>query len=158
MKKTSLKTYALWILGTEAVGALSAFLTRDGMALYRTAVIKPPLSPPPIVFPIAWTALYAMMGGAAARVCGSGPTEERARGLRLYGVQLGFNFLWSILFFEYEAFGASLLWLMILWTLILRTKQSFGRVDQTAGRLMLPYLAWVTFAAYLNAGVWVLNK
>lgn len=158
MEKRPWKTYAFWILFTEAVGALSGFLTRDGMELYKTAVKKPPLSPPSVVFPIVWIILYALMGIGAARVWLSGESRERTVSLRLYVLQLAFNFLWSILFFNVEAFGFALLWLIALWALILWMILAFRRLDGPAARLQIPYLLWVSFAAYLNAGVWVLNR
>ena len=68
MKANTWKAYALWILGTEAVGGLSGWLTRKGADLYARTVSKPPLSPPSIVFPIVWSALFALMGVSAARV------------------------------------------------------------------------------------------
>ena len=72
-------------------------------------------------------------------------------------MQLIFNFLWTIIFFNMAWYGFALIWLIILWGLILATLLRFWRENATAGRLMAPYLLWVTFAAYLNAGVWYLN-
>ncbi|MBO4211064.1 MAG: tryptophan-rich sensory protein, partial [Oscillospiraceae bacterium] len=77
MKKGRIKTYLLWLGLTEAVGALSGWLTRDGMELYKSQVIKPALSPPPIVFPIVWGILYGLMGIGMARVTLSARSEER---------------------------------------------------------------------------------
>jgi len=155
--KQSWKTYAAWIAGTEAVGALSGFLTREGTRLYSETIVKPPLSPPPIVFPIAWAALYALMAIGAARVYLSRASAARSRSLRLYLIQLAFNFLWSILFFNLEAFGVAFVWLAALWALILMMLLSFRRVDRPAAALQYPYLLWVLFAGYLNLGVWLLN-
>lgn len=72
-------------------------------------------------------------------------------------VQLAFNFFWSILFFNFQAFGAALVWLAVLWLLIVWMIAEFAKVDKTAAWLQVPYLLWVSFAAYLNAGVWRLN-
>lgn len=143
---------------TEAVGALAGFLTREGTKLYNQRIVKPPLSPPPIVFPIVWALLYALMAYGAARVYLTKPSAERSRSLRLYLIQLAFNFFWSILFFNLEAFGAAFVWLAALWALILMTLISFRRVDRTAAALQYPYLLWVLFAGYLNLGVWMLNR
>lgn len=158
MKVSHWKTYAVWILFSEAVGALSGWLTRDGVKLYNAAVEQPPLSPPSLVFPIVWGILFALMGIGAARVYLAPASGERARGLRLFLAQLCFNFFWSILFFCFQAFGAAFLWLLALWVLIFAMTVSFSRVDPPAARLQLPYLLWVAFAAYLNVGVWVLNR
>ena len=102
--------------------------------------------------------VFALMGIAAARIWLSAPSPDRERGLRLFGTQLGFNFLWSLIFFHFQAFGLALLWLLALWGLILGMLLTFRRVDRAAGWLLLPYLLWVSFAAYLNAGVWLLNR
>ncbi len=157
MKNKPWKSYAAWILFTEAVGALAGFLTRSGMELYKTTILKPPLSPPAVVFPIAWTILYALMGIGAARIWQKPPSPGRSRSLRLYLLQLAFNFLWSFLFFSFQAFGFAFLWLAVLWILIVRMILSFYDQDRPAAWLQLPYLLWVLFAAYLNLGVWKLN-
>ncbi len=157
MKRT-VKTYALWIALAEAVGALAGFLTREGTKTYAASVAKPPLSPPAVVFPIVWGVLYALMGAGAARVSLAPASALRTRGLRLFALQLAFNFVWSILFFNFQAFGFAFVWLVILWALILMMALTFGRVDRPAALLQLPYLVWVAFAGYLNLGVWLLNR
>ena len=157
MKTHSWKYYAGWILAAEAVGGLSGWLTREGTSLYAETVTKPPLSPPGIVFPIVWVILYALMGLGAARVQMSPPSLARTRGLILFCVQLVFNFFWSIFFFNLQAFGFALVWLIALWLLILAMTLQFRRADKAAAVLQIPYLLWVAFAGYLNAGVWFLN-
>ena len=157
MKTRNWKTYALWVLATEAVGGLAGLLIRKGVQLYEATAVKPALTPPAIVFPIAWTILYALMGFAAARIALTPPGLERKRSLRLYLLQLGFNFAWSLLFFVLRAYGFSFFWLAALWVLIVRMSLSFWELDRTAAWLQLPYLLWVLFAAYLNLGVWKLN-
>jgi len=158
MKKRTWKTYLFWVLVTEAVGLLAGLLTRNAAALYRFSVAKPPLSPPAAVFPVVWTLLYALMGIGAARIDLTGASHERTRCLRLYWLQLGFNFFWSILFFNFQAFGFSFLWLVILWALIIWMTLRFRELDAAAAWLQLPYLLWVFFAGYLNFGVWMLNR
>lgn len=155
--KRTWKTYAVWILFTEAVGALSGFLTRDGAAQYSEAISKPPLSPPPMVFPIVWAILFALMGAGAARIYLSYASAARSRALTVFFLQLGFNFFWSIIFFNLQRFGFALLWLLVLWGLILWMIAAFAKVDRPAAWLQVPYLMWVSFAAYLNLGVWLLN-
>lgn len=143
---------------TEAVGALSGWLTRDGVQIFRATVEQPSLSPPGLVFPIVWGILYALMGIGAARIDLAPASARRSKSLLLFLIQLAFNFFWSILFFHFEAYGLSLVWLLLLWILILWMALSFRKVDPLAAWLQLPYLVWVTFAAYLNFGVWVLNS
>lgn len=158
MKKFPWKPYVFWILFTEAVGALSGWLTRDGAKHYGEAIVQPPLSPPAIVFPIAWGILFALMGIGAARIYLSPPSAARSRSLLLFLVQLAFNFCWSLLFFNLQRFGLAFVWLMVLWGLILWMILSFRRTDPLAAWLQVPYFLWVTFAAYLNFGVWLLNR
>ena len=148
----------LWLGLTEAVGALSGWLTRDGMELYKSQVIKPALSPPPIVFPIVWGILYGLMGIGMARVTLSARSEERTDAMHVYLLQLAVNFVWSIFFFNLQSYGGALIVLLILLALIIWMISRFHRVDSPAALLQIPYVLWVSFAAYLNAGVWVLNR
>ena len=158
MEKSTWKTYAFWIALAEAVGAFSGWLTRKSVKIYNAAVKQPPLSPPSIVFPIVWGILFILMGMGAARIYLSPASKARSRSLLLFLVQLAFNFFWSIIFFNLQAFGFAFLWLIALWILILLMILSFREVDQPAAWLQIPYLLWVTFAAYLNFGVWLLNR
>lgn len=158
MKKQKWKVYAFWIALSEAVGAISGFLTRDGMKAYSAFVKKPPLTPPDIVFPIVWTILFALMGIGAARIWLTGPSKERSRAIAVFLLQLAVNFVWTIVFFGYHAFGAALAVIVLLWALILLMIVCFAKLDKTAAYLQIPYLLWVSFAAYLNAAVWILNK
>jgi len=157
MKMKAWKPYLFFVLLTEGVGLLAGLLTRDATAIYSEVVLKPALSPPAIVFPIVWTVLYALMGIGAARVWRSPESADRKRALNIFIIQLVLNFFWSLIFFNAQAFGFALLWLMLLWVLVLLMILSFGKVDRVAALLQIPYLLWVTFAAYLNYGVWVLN-
>lgn len=158
MKKRRIWTHLFWILLTEAVGGLSAWLTNDSMEIYRTQVIKPALSPPPIVFPIVWVILYALMGISMARIVLSARSEERTDGIQVYLLQLAVNFVWSIFFFNLRTYGGALIVLALLLALIVWMIIRFRRVEKPAAYLQIPYVIWVAFAAYLNAGVWMLNK
>ncbi len=158
MKNKPWKNYIFFILLTVAVGFVSGLLTREGTQIYKDTITKPPLSPPAIVFPIVWAILYALMGYCAARVSLTNPSKDRRSAIYLYFAQLTFNFFWSIIFFNLQAFLFAFFWLVALWLLIFFTIKLFRRVDKTAGNLMIPYLAWVTFAGYLNLGVWLLNR
>ena len=157
MKQKTWKPYAFWILLAEGVGALSGWLTREDTKQYGKTIASPPLSPPALVFPVVWGILFFLMGVGAARIYRAPPSAMRTRSLLLFLVQLAFNFGWSILFFHFRRFGLALLWLLVLWGQILWMMFSFFRVDKVAAWLQIPYLLWVTFAAYLNWGVWVLN-
>ena len=157
MKIKNWKIYGIWILIAEAVGALSGFLSRNGMEIYTSQIVQPPLSPPAILFPIVWGILYALMGISAARIYLSAPSKERSLGLNIFAVQLVVNFFWSLIFFNAQAYGFAFIWLLLLWGLVLWMILTFRKVDPLAAWLQIPYLLWLTFAAYLNAGVWYLN-
>ncbi len=158
LTKRSGKVYLFGILLTEAVGGLAALLTQEAAGLYGVTIRKPPLSPPAALFPIVWTVLYALMGVGAARIYLLPPSAERSTALRLFLIQLGVNFMWSILFFNYQAFGLAFFWLVLLCALIVRMILSYRDLDAPAAWLQLPYLLWVFFAGYLNYGVWMLNR
>ena len=147
-----------WILLAEAVGALSGWLTREGTQIYAQTIVKPPLSPPGWVFPVVWAILYALMGIGAAKVYQAPASKTRSMGLNLFITQLVVNFFWSPIFFNLQDFGFSLLWLLLLWGLVLWMILVFRKVDPLAATLQIPYLLWLTFAAYLNFGVWYLNR
>ena len=140
-----------------AVGGLAAVLS-GGMSDYG-AMAKPPLSPPGWVFPVVWSILYLLMGYASYRVLESGAAEQEIRkALTLYGLQLIANFVWPLLFFGGGWFLLSFFWLIFLWVLIFLTIRAFSSIDETAGNLLIPYILWVTFAAYLNFGIYLLNS
>ena len=158
--KTLFKKYSVYIIsiGTSlAISILSALITMGKMSIMET-LAKPPLSPPPAAFPIVWTILYILMGISAARIWQNADSRQKAQSLRIYLLQLAFNFVWSILFFNLQAYGFAFVWLIILWVLILLMILSFSKIDKPSAYLQIPYLLWVTFAAYLNFMVWMLNK
>ena len=137
------------------VGGAAGLLTMNSMEAFE-ALNQPPLSPPGWLFPVVWTVLYVLMGIASYLVSVSdAPQEEKARALWTYGIQLAFNFLWPIAFFNLKWYLFAFLWLVILWILILITALRFGRIRKPAGYLLVPYLLWVAFAGYLNLGIYL---
>lgn len=152
--KSQFRDLLPFLLFPLAVGAVSALLTAGSMEAFADLCL-PPLSPPGWVFPVVWTFLYLLMGVAAFLVVNSGKCGNNA--LFFYLLQLFFNFMWSIWFFNCEWYLFSFFWLVALWLLIFATIRSFGIVSPAAANLMLPYLAWVTFAGYLNLGICFLN-
>ncbi len=156
MKKKIL-SYVIGILIPLAVGGFSALLTKDNMDIYDT-VVKPALAPPGILFPIAWSILYVLMGIGSALVFNAEvDARSKRKALILYGAQLFVNFFWSILFFNKRLFLASFLWLVLLWGLIVAMIASFYKIHKGTGLIQLPYLIWVTFAGYLNLAIYLLN-
>ena len=137
-----------------AVGGLAALLS-GGMGEAYQGYISPPLSPPAWLFPVVWTILYGLMGYASYLVA-EAPGENK-KALRLYALQLGLNFLWPILFFRFELVLPALILLAVLWVVVLLTIRAFSEVSEQAGDLLIPYILWLTFALYLNFGIFLLN-
>jgi tryptophan-rich sensory protein len=144
-----------------AVGGLSAFLTSDAMAQFGR-LEQPPLSPPAWLFPVAWTILYVLMGIASYRLFSFVPADEGQRTIRtvalvLYLLQLAINFSWSLVFFGANAYWVAFGLLLAMWALIIAVMALASRIDRTATYLLVPYVAWTTFAAYLNLMIGILN-
>lgn len=226
--------YFFCIFLTEFSGFLTGMLTRDATIIYTQSIAKPPLSPPPAVFPVAWTVLYALMGIGLARILlhdnhidamplanddakesqqadssaaktdalslaesdnalsdthgetslpassskidariefsphgetsqhGVQETErhlaERRKATWIYFAQLFFNLGWCYVFFLYQMFGVAFAWLLVLFALVIAMTIVFYKQDKVAGLIQLPYIFWMMFAAYLNAGVVLLNR
>ncbi len=138
-----------------AVAASGALVTGPAVASWYQGVIKPSFNPPAWVFGPVWTLLYALMGWAAFLAWRR--AGLRSRPLALFAAQLTFNGLWSPVFFGLGRPGAALLVIVALWLVIAWTLIEFWRVERWAGALFVPYLAWVSFAAVLNAAIWRLN-
>lgn len=145
------KPYIVEILIALAVGGLSAYFTRNSMEHFE-AVIKPPLSPPAFLFPVVWSILYVLMGISAGMVY-----KKSGAVPFVYRLSLVVNFLWSIIFFNMEAYLFAFIWLLLLFVLIIFTVLEYSKVSKTAAYLQIPYLIWVIFAGYLNFGIWLLN-
>lgn len=155
MKK--LLTYAASVALTEGAGLVVGLLTRQGTQLYAETIAKPPFSPPGIVFPIAWTILYGLMGVGLARILMTPASPQKTRAIVLFAVQLVLNLAWSFVFFGARAYGAALVELLCLLAAVVLMTLSFARVDGPSAKMQIPYLAWLCFATYLNAGVVALN-
>lgn len=155
--KIKWKTLAVCIAIPLAVGLLASFISRGSMEAFAS-LEKPPLSPPAWLFPVVWTALYILMGIASYLVVTSdAPAEQIRRALIVYGVQLIFNFFWTIWFFNLGLYYFAFAWLIALWALILACVILLYDIRKSAAYLMIPYLLWVTFAGYLNLGIAMLN-
>lgn len=135
-------------LGT---GFLSTLFTPNIQDKYAQ-LYRPPLAPPGWVFPVVWTVLFILMGLAAYLVYVSGKASA-VPALKLYLTQLFFNLGWSVLFFRWGACLPAFLWLIILWFLVFTLVKRFWMIDELAGKMLAPYLLWLTFAAYLNLSI-----
>lgn len=156
-KRINIKSLVISIAIPLLTGGVAALITMGAMQDFA-ALNKPPLSPPGYLFPIVWTVLYVLMGVASYIVLESDVApDEKKRALGVYLVQLGFNFLWSIIFFTLGAYELAFLWLAVLLALVITATYRFWHIDRVSGILMLPYAVWVSFAAYLNLAISTIN-
>jgi benzodiazapine receptor len=145
----------LWLLVCFAPATLGAvFPTGEWYAGIR----KPAWNPPGWIFGPVWTTLYAMMAVSAWLVWRRGGFAAQRRPLALFLVQLALNAAWTPLFFGLHLPGLAFAEILLLWSAIAAAVAAFLRVHRVAGLLLLPYLAWVTFAAVLNGTLWRLNS
>ena len=157
-KRPEWKKLIVSILIPLAVGGAAALIANGSFKDFE-ALNKSPLAPPAWAFPAAWTLLYILMGIAAYLVyCSEKYPGRIERALTFYAVQLFMNFCWTLIFFNLKLYLAAFIWLVLLWGAIAGTALLFRFISKPAGWLMLPYLAWVTFAGYLNLGVYILNR
>lgn len=156
--KIDFKKLIVSLLIPLAVGGLSALITGSDMDIYGK-IKQPPLSPPSIVFPIVWTVLYTLMGVSLYLVW----TKERRYGNKkcayiIFAIQLFLNFIWSPIFFSAEKYLLAFIVLVTLWIFAIIMAVLFYKISKPAGLLQIPYILWLTFAGYLNCGIYLLNK
>lgn len=143
---------------SEAAGVIGSFFTAPSIPGWYAGLVKPELAPPNWVFGPVWTTLFALMGIAAFLVWKKGWGRKNVQvALAIFGGQLMLNLLWSILFFGLRSPGAALVEICFLWLAIWATIIAFGRISRAAAWLLVPYVLWVSFAAYLNYAIWMLN-
>ncbi len=158
MKINNILRAALAILICELAGILGSVFTVSAIPNWYEGIVKPALNPPGWVFGPVWTLLYALMGISAFLVWRQGwGRKDVKKALRIFAFQLGFNAIWSVIFFGMHNPGLALadivlLWLYIAWTIIL-----FYKISKPAAYLLIPYILWVSFATYLNYSIWILN-
>lgn len=140
---------------TLMVGFLGGQVTAPNIASWYNGLTKPSFNPPNWIFAPVWTTLYVMMAVAAWRVWRVKGFKSRA--FPLWLAQLVLNFAWSFIFFGNHALAPAFAELIVLWVVLFFTLVTFGRIDKPAGWLLIPYLAWVSFAGVLNFWVWQLN-
>lgn len=119
---------------------------------------KPFFTPPSWLFGPAWTILYVLMAISAVLIWKKGLQKKEVKNaLKLFGIQLVLNLIWSPIFFGLHNIFLGLVIIIVMWIFILKTIQAFAKVNKLASYLLYPYLAWVTFATVLNFSVWILN-
>lgn len=145
----------VWVLVALAAGAAGGLASQPGE--WYAALTKPSWNPPNWVFGPVWITLYVMMGLAAALAWPGRATRSGRVGFLLFGLQLALNALWSWIFFRWHRLDLAFVELAVLWVTILGTIISFCRIRPIAGLLLIPYLAWVSFAGVLNFSIARLN-
>jgi len=153
------RTFLVCVAIPVALGFLGSLVTRGAIEGWYRGLNKPPLNPPAWVFAPVWTALYVMMGIASFLVLRKGLSHPRVRpAMTFYAVQLILNAIWSPIFFNLQAPWIALGVIIAMWLAIVATMLLFRPISKAAFWLMLPYLLWVSFATYLNAGIAWLNR
>ena len=145
-----------WFITSFAISAVGAIASIEARSFYA-GLVQPDWAPPGWVFGPVWTLLFALMAIAAWLVWRKGGFHAHRIALSLFIIQLLFNALWSWLFFAWRLGGPAFADILLLWGLILATLIAFWHVQRLAGILLVPYLLWVSFAAFLNYALWQLN-
>lgn len=151
----SLVALALSLIACFAVSGLGGAITAGPVKSWYPGLAKPALTPPDAAFPIVWTLLFLMMAVAAWLIWRQ---ARLVRAHALFGLQLALNLGWSTLFFGLQRPDLALAEIVLLWFAIAATLLAFLRHDRLAGLLLVPYLGWASFAVYLNAMIWWLNR
>jgi tryptophan-rich sensory protein len=146
------------ILVSEGAGIIGSFFTVSAIQTWYKTLIRPQLAPPNWVFGPVWTTLFLLMGIAARLVWKQGLARGNVKlALAIFLIQLALNVIWSVIFFGGRNPGGAFIEIIFLWVAILATIVTFARVSSPAAWLLVPYIAWVTFAGYLNFAIWKLN-
>lgn len=146
------------VLISELAGIVGSIFTASSIEGWYAGIVKPAINPPSWVFAPVWTTLYALMGIAAFLVWKKGWSRRDVKiALGIFTLQLVLNTLWSIIFFGFQSPGGAFIEIIFLWMAILVTMVAFARISKWAVWLLVPYILWVSFAAYLNYSIYALN-
>ncbi len=154
------KPIVLGIVLCLLTGSIASWMTMNGLRSF-SSIRQPPLTPPMLVFPIAWSILLILMGIGIGLIWYSKPSAERApydSAVTAFWVQLTFFFCWMLWFFGLGWFGFAVIWTIGLIAAIAAMIRSYRRISEPAAVLQIPYLLWCCFALYLTVGVWWLNR
>lgn len=140
----------LFIAICLGAGGIGSIFTASSIPSWYATLIKPSFSPPNWIFAPVWTILYILMGISAYLV-------RKSNVVKLFWVHLAVNIIWSFLFFGLKSPISGLICILVLWSLIAVLIYKFSKINKWAAYLLYPYLAWVTFATFLNYNIWILN-
>lgn len=150
MKKTVKKIFYLFF--PLVIGSLIGFIISN--KIDYSSLIKPPFSPPKIVFPIAWSIIYFLMG-LSYFILKNNDNSKKTN--LIYYIQLFVNALWSIIFFYFKLRFPSCIWIILLDILVIIMINNFYKINKISAYLNIPYLLWILFATYLTIGIYILN-
>ena len=154
MKKINWKLLIVSLLIPIVVGGIATLLIKDSINIYDE-INKPFFAPPAFLFGVVWGILYILMGVSLYMVLNSGKSDNIS--LWYFGLQLLFNFVWPIIFFNCKLFWLSFVWLLILDYLVVMMIISFKKINKTSAYLQIPYAVWIAFATILNLAIAILN-
>lgn len=157
MNISSTQKLIISLIATIGIGSLGGIFTIAEIPTWYAGLNKPSFNPPNWLFGPVWTSLYTMMGIAIYLVWKQPETEIRKKAIQLFIVQFVLNFFWSIIFFSLHSIGAALIEIIVMWIFILLTIIQFSKLSKPAAWLLVPYIAWVSFATLLTASIWKLN-
>lgn len=141
----------------QIVGLIGAIFTTPQINAWYSTITKPSFNPPNWIFAPVWTVLFFMMGLSLYLILTKPSSKVKSLGLTFFFMQLVFNLLWSFLFFSIQNPFYAFIEIILLWIVILMTIYYFAKVEKTAAYLLIPYIAWVSFAAVLNYSIWKMN-
>ncbi|GGZ35577.1 sensory protein TspO [Echinicola pacifica] len=147
----------LCIAGIVIIGSISGIANIGNIETWYSTLEKPGFNPPNNLFGPVWTILYGLMGLSLYLIWVSPAGKERRDALKVFFIQLVFNFCWSFIFFYFHLIGLAAIEILILWGMIIYMIRSFAAINKWAAYLQVPYLAWVSFASILNISIWWLN-
>lgn len=146
------------IIICQLAGFIGSLFTAPAIPTWYRTLAKPSFTPPNSIFSPVWITLFLLMGISLFLVWQNNLKERKVKtALIFFAVQLVLNILWSIIFFRLESPFLAFIEIIILWIAILLTILKFFKVSKPAGVLLLPYIMWVSFAAFLNFSIWNLN-
>lgn len=160
MKINNTSKFLISLVIPQLAGIIGSVFTASSIPRwYSLSLVKPSFNPPSWIFGPVWTILFLMMGVALFLVWKRGVERKDVRiALYVFSVQIILNTLWSIIFFGFKNPGLAFIEIIFLWTSILLNIIVFSKVSKIASWLLVPYIAWVSFAGYLNYSIWILNS
>lgn len=155
MKKINWKRLIIITIITFVVGSFFSFFTMNSMETFKE--LEKPINVPGILFPIVWSILYLLMS-ISCYIISCSKDENKNEAIIIYAIQLVINSVWSLIFFGFGAYLLGFIWIIILAVTVIIMIAKFYNIDKKAAYLNIPYILWILFAAYLNFGIYILNK